>query len=83
MKRYKKYFKESRVRDEDEWIEWLSHASRQVYRNTLSYYANIKKDFSLRNRRLDPSEKKDLINFQRALDKMGVTNMKFKSYVTT
>ena len=81
MKReiYKRRFKE-KVKSENEFYKYLTDAPEKVKIDLITYFANKKINWNKKLISLSKDEQKELINFQKALDKMDIDNKEFISY---
>lgn len=78
----KKDIKESVCLDVDGWIEYLSNVPDKVFKDLLIYYANRRRKWNMQQIRLRKSEIKNLINFKKAISKLGIDEKEFALYVT-
>jgi len=68
------------VKDHYDYLNAMKDIDPEDFNSSLRYYAIKKWDWNNRKIRLHPDEIKDLVNFQKALDKMGIGNREFMSY---
>ena len=64
----------------DEYYGYLKNAPEDVLSDMLSYYANRVYLWNTHQITLDKTEVRDVIDFQKAIDKLGISKKEFDSY---
>ena len=69
------------TKDYAEWCTWIASAPKEVFEDTLRYYANKRVNYNKGIITLDKKDLLELLSFQRAAASVGIDRKKFNSYV--